>query len=64
MAGLQPILPAVNMAFFGLAGASLRLVSSGAPAQPVGVMDSCESGLLLCLSEQDHGHASPAAESR
>ena len=31
MAGLQPILPAVNMAFFGLAGASLRLVSSCPP---------------------------------
>ena len=35
MAGLQPILPAVNMTFFGLAGASLRLVRLPWPRPPV-----------------------------
>ena len=45
MAGLQPILPAVNMTFFGLAGASLRLVRLPWPSHHLKVLSRKSSRL-------------------
>ena len=61
MAGLQPILPAVNMAFFGLAGASLRLVgpcTKSSIANHTDYIDACSGPvLIMLLSSETEGLA-------